>query len=365
MTKRFELSSIDMMTFLIQSMVGIRILALPREIARCAETDSWISVLVGGVFVLIIALMLYWLGIKYPGKNGSQIAEKVFGKLLGKMALVIIAIHTIGSMGLGARAFGNSIKLFLLSETPLMVIAAIMVLLALYALVKGLKTISTLVNILLPQLLFFIVFILILPFRKVDIQNILPVFSNGIKPILRGSLEVVDALYGFTIIAYIMPYFKERESTKKWIFAGVGIAIAIYLGIIMICLLVFGGKEVTRLLYPTLSLAKSIQLKSQIIERAESFFMIAWVIATFVMLTLSYFVSYENLKVLFGSTKGRLMIYIQLPLIWFVTMLPRNTAQLQVYTHYLNLVGRVIMLMIVPVLVIVTLFKERRKKNET
>ena len=362
MNNRFQLSGVDMMTFLIQAMVGVRILRLPRTVVKIAATDSWISVILGGFIVLVLSLMLYWLGIKFPGKNGSQIAIKLFGGVIGKITVVLIAIHTMGTMGFSLDVFTNSLKLFLLSNTPSTVIAGIMLLLGLYAMTKGLKTITTLVNILLPQLLFWMGLLLILPLQRIEPQNLLPFLSNGIYPVVIGSLEVVDALYGFTIIAYIMPYFKDQKSAFKWIFPGVFLPTGIYLGIISICLMVFGSAEIVRLIYPTLSLAKSIELDFTLIERAESIFMISWIITSFLMMTLSLFVSYENLRVLFPK-RDKILIYGQIPLIWFFLNLSQNVAQINLYSQYLNYLGRVLMLLGIPLLVLLTLINERVKKH--
>ncbi len=91
MDRQFKLGNIDMMTFLIHALLGVRILKLPRTLVKVAGTDSWLSVLLGGGIVLILSIMLYWLGIKFPGKNGSQILEQTLGGVLGKIGVVLIA----------------------------------------------------------------------------------------------------------------------------------------------------------------------------------------------------------------------------------------------------------------------------------
>ncbi len=239
----------------------------------------------------------------------------------------------------------------------------IMLILGFYALTRGLKTIATLINILLPQFMFWMGLLLILPLKKIEPQNLLPFLAGGITPVIQGSLEMVDALYGFTIIAYLMPYFKNRESTLKWIFPGVFISIGFYIGIVSVCLMVFGADEVVKLLFPTLSLAKSMEVNFDLIERAESIFMIVWIINTFIMMMLSLFVGYENLKVLFPK-KDKLCIYAQLPIIILFLMLTRNTAQITLYTQYLNYLGRFITVVMIPVVVCVAIIKERMKKHE-
>ncbi|MFT9494438.1 GerAB/ArcD/ProY family transporter [Anaerosolibacter sp.] len=363
MNKEFQLNSIDMATFFIQATISLRLVMLPREIVRYAGTDSWISLLLGSSVVLVVSYMLWWLGVKFPGKNGSEIVRLVFGKFVGSMGLIAIAIHTIVSLAFGLRIFAGSIRIYLLPSTPEVIVIGVMLIISVYAVTKGLKTITTLINILLPQVLFFTIFMLILPYKRAEPQNIYPLFHSGIMDIVKGTLEVVDALYGFTIIAYIMPYFKEPRETKKWIFGGWIITTSIYLGLLLMCIMVLGAEEILWLVHPVLSLVKSILLKVSIVERAESFLMIGWVISVFIMICLSFFVSYENLKVLFGVRKLNLFIYGQILFIVGIAFSPQNTAQVQIYSQYIHYLGRVIMLVMVPMTVGLVLLKGRKKKH--
>lgn len=362
MDKEFQLSSIDMMTFLIQALIGIRVLTLPRVLAGIAATDSWISVILGGFLTLGVGLALYWLGIKHPGLNGSEITLKLMGNVMGKLGLILIAIHVGGAMALSIEIYSNSVRLFLLNKTPYWVISGAMLFLGLYATIKGLKTIASMVNILLPQLLFFMVLLLILPYKRIDPQNILPLYETGVMPIGKGALEVFDTLYEITIISYIMPYFKERKDVFKWIFPGVIIPVGIYLGIVTIGIMVFGAQEMTRMVFPTISLAKSIELEGRLLERAESLFMIVWTIVAFFLITFSFYVGYLNLRAWFPNKK-KILIYGQLPFVLLLIAIPKNVAQVKVLTEQLYYLGRFIMLGLVPVLVILTLVKERRERN--
>ena len=362
MGKEFQLSSIDMMTFLIQASIGVRLLRLPNVLAEVAANDSWISVILGGLLALVLGLTLYWLGLKHPGLNGSEITLKLTGNLIGKCALMLIAINVVGSLGLSLEVFSSSVKLFLLDKTPVWVITGVMIYLGVNAVTKGLKTIASMVNILLPQLLFFMVLLLILPYKRVEPAKLLPLFQTEIVNIGRGALEVLDALYEVTIISYIMPYFKDPKAVLKWIFPGMFIPIGIYLGIILVSTMVFGSDEITRLLFPTLTLAKSIELEESLLERAESLFMIVWVIVTFFMITFSFLVGYLNLKAWFPK-KNRILVYAQIPFVLLFIALPQNIAQASMLAEYFHYLGRFLMLAGIPVLVGLTIVRERREKN--
>ncbi|WZL74212.1 GerAB/ArcD/ProY family transporter [Clostridiaceae bacterium 35-E11] len=256
--RKFELSSIDMTTFLIISLLGVRLLTLPRDLAGHTKLGAWVSVLIGTATIFILSFMMYWLGIKHPEKNGSEIVLSLYGKFLGPLGILLISINTLGAAGLGMRLFEDTIKMYLLPQTPSMVIAMVMLGVAFYTFNLGLKVITSLINILIPPVLLSIIFIMLLPLSRVDAENFMNPFGLGILPVFEGSLEVLDALYGFTLITYLMPYFKERESVKRWVTVGISIPSIIYFNVVLLCILVFGDAEMGRMLYPTVTLAKSI-----------------------------------------------------------------------------------------------------------
>ncbi|MBB6216745.1 spore germination protein [Anaerosolibacter carboniphilus] len=360
MKKKVELGSVDMMSFIVQASLGTRLLAFPRYIVEEAGNDAWISVLLGGFLVLVLALVLYWLAGQYPGLNGSEIVLRVYGKWFGSAGLIVISIHTLATMGLSLRTFGDSIHLYLLSETPLGVTAGILLLLSVYALRKGIKTIAALINILVPISILIKITLILLPMNRMDVKALLPILHGGIKPVTMGALEMLDVIYSFTIIAYILPYFKEAKGTPKWIAAGIGIATSLYLGIVSMCIMVFGAEETTYLLYPTMTLAKSLQFKAQLFERAESLFMAGWIIHTFLVIVLTYFVGLLNLKALFQTSKNNLLIYVQMPLIMALVYLPQDVVQLDVFKKYVYFLGRIIVLVFMPVAAAIAFYRNRR-----
>lgn len=365
--RKYELSSIDMATILMVSLLGVRVLTLPRDLSDHTELGAWVSVIIGGVIVLILSLMIYRLGIKHPGENGSEIVMKLFGKYLGPVGILAISIYTLGSLGLGGRLFLDSIRIYLLPNTPSIVVAIIMIAASFYTFNLGLRAITSLINILLPQILLFIVFLLTLPLTRVNMENFINPFGLGITPIFKGSFEVLDALYGFVILTYLMPHFKEPKSAKKWIVLGVGMPTLIYFGIVILCILVFSDAEMGRMLYPTVTLVKSIQIQGELFERAESLLISLWVIIIYFTMVLSFYMNYQNIKALIkmkkGTLKDKIARYGQASIVLGVAMLPENVVQQEVYETYIGYVGRVLMLGLIPALVMLTFLRERKKEH--
>jgi hypothetical protein len=54
-----KLKSINMFSILVQGLIGIRILTLPRDVIKYAKSDSWISMIIMYGITLLTAYTFY------------------------------------------------------------------------------------------------------------------------------------------------------------------------------------------------------------------------------------------------------------------------------------------------------------------
>ncbi|MCC5910016.1 MAG: endospore germination permease [Clostridiaceae bacterium] len=356
-----KLDSVNMLALIIHSMVGVRLLTLPRDIVQYAENDGWMSVILATILSLMMGFSFYWIGTKHPKLNFSQICEVVLGKFMGKLIMVGIAAYTMLSIALSLRAFGDSLKIFILDTTPLYIIVLVMLLTSVYCLRGGIKTISIVFDLLLPFVILSIVFLILLATTNMESKNLLPVFYGGPKPVFQGFLEIVHPFLGVGVIGYVMPHFYQVKKVKLWILLailGVGLT---YFFIVIMCIMVFGSQELQRLIFPTISLSKTIQLDVEIFERAESLFMTAWIPISFTTIVSYYFSSSLNLKALFNTKRDDLIIYGQLPILFVMALIPQNIVQVYYYLSINNILAQVLSFGLMPLILIATFIKERRK----
>lgn len=358
-----QLEDINILSFVIHGMVGLRLLSLPRDIVVHAENNGWISVLVGGVIAYFIGFGVYWLATQFPDLNLSQIIIVVLGKYIGRMILIGIGIYTITSVALALRSFGVSVKIFLLDKTPLYIIISTTLLILVYGVSKGIKTISIMFDVLLPFVLASIAVLILFATTTMEIKNLLPVFSQGVTPIMKGALQTTHPFLGVGILGYILPYCKDVKKTKKWIDVGIFIVIGIYLAIIIMCIMVFGVKEINQLIFPTISLSKTIRLKTELFERLESLFMTIWMPISFTTILGHYWASILNSKALFNTKRGHLIMWINVPIIFFIALYPENVVQLNYFLSLSNRLAQILTFGVLPIVVIATWVYKRREKH--
>lgn len=361
-----KLKSANMFSILIQGLMGIRVLSLPRDVIGYAKNDAWISMLIMYAITLVTAYAFYWTTTKYKELDAAQMHIAVFGGFLGRIFLIPIIFYIIITVGLSLRLFAYSIKIFLLDKTPVSVIIFLMLISCLYCIRKDMKTISIVLDILLPIVLISTLLPVVLPIKSADPGNLLPVLHRGIKPVILGTLQIVDPLMPCAIIAFILPYFNERKSVKKYIFWAVTVTSFIYLSIIVVCLMIFGTNEIDYLLFPTLTLTKAIQTSALVFERAESLFMISWIPITFSTILLNYIPCKLTLKVFFNVKKDNLIIYGVFPVFFIIAMLPQNIVEVTRYLKYTGTLAVGMNFIYLPFFCLMIYLKNRRKKkNET
>lgn len=357
-----KLKGVNALSLIVLAMIGVRMLTLPRDIVEYADNDAWMSVLLGSILTFITGYSFYWLGVKYKGLNISQIMEAVLGKFIGKIIQIFISMYIILSVGLSLRAFSESINIFLLDKTPRSIVTIIILTACVYCLAMGLKTISIMMDILLPGILFFILLLLFLSVSNIDKANLLPVLHKGPMPVFKGFIEIIHPFLGLGIVGYIMPCLKEPRKEKKWIFISISVVTLIHLSIVTMCIMVFGSNEIKQLVYPTIILSKSIQFQAQIFERAESLFMTTWIPISFSTIVIYYYASCQNLNALFNIKKYKLMIYLQIPIILIIAYFPRNVVEVYHHLEFVNYLA-ISLSIIVVILPIISLIRKDKNKN--
>lgn len=359
-----KLKGVNMMSFIIFSMISIRLVILPGDIIKYAKNDAWISVLVASAVAYISAFIAYYITSRNPGYNFAQLHTKLLGQFLGKFIMLAMTVYIITVAGMSLRLFSDSMKMFLLDRTPSIVIVGIMLFTCFYCLVKGIKTISIVYDIIFPVVIIIII-IPLMTYKSAELKNLLPIIHNGISPIMKGSLYIIDSSIGCGIISYIMPYFEDSKQTKKWIIIGVTISVITYAVLVTICILVFGAMEVQYLSFPSILLAKTVEFRAEIFERVESFFMASWIPCVFANIISLCIIAILNLKEILSSKKINRIIILVVLSIMMVTFMPKDFVD--VYENLLlnSRIAAYINLIYIPIFFIIVVLKERgRKKYE-
>ncbi|MBS4216257.1 MULTISPECIES: GerAB/ArcD/ProY family transporter [Neobacillus] len=276
MKNKVQITKLQMITFLIQTQIGVAFLSLPYEIHQIAKGDSWISLLLTGLFMEILVLFYLILCSRFPNQDLFQILHSMFGNAIGKGITFLYMGYFLFTGATILVLFVHILKRWMLPYTPAWVILFLMASVGIYIAIDNLKVIARFYFIATFALLVFL-FITPVAFKDENIHYILPIGQSGLMNILKGASNVTLAWQGIEFILLISPFVlaSGREKFKAATLANIFITF-FYSFLTFVCLIYFNNEVMKLLPQPVLYLLKSFSFK--IIERPDLFIISLWII---------------------------------------------------------------------------------------
>lgn len=152
-----------------------------------AKQDSWISILIAAV-MLAPLLALYVRIIKlYPGLNLFEIIIKIFGNVLGKIFSFLYVCYFIHLGGMVIHVFATFVKVLNMPESPELLIAVFMGVLAVWSVTNGPENIGRLAKFVWPIIAVSVSLTFIIATKDMDINYIKPIMETNFKSLLSAA----------------------------------------------------------------------------------------------------------------------------------------------------------------------------------
>lgn len=275
--------------FVITFSIGSSILVAPSGLAQAAKQDGWIA----ETIALLIGLTFVWLynqlASAFPNQTLTQYSELILGKWLGRIVSYSYFIYLLIFSAQLLREIGDFLTTQILPHTPIESIHIIFLIIVMMATRLGLETFVRANEIFFPWIigLFLILVLSVTP--QIKIENLQPIFENGIKPILKGVYPTLSLPYlELSVFLMIFPYVNKTEKIKRSFYIGTVIAGMILITISIVSISIMGAETTARQIYPSYILAKKISI-AHFFERVEAIMAGIWFITIFFKLTLCFY----------------------------------------------------------------------------
>ncbi|WP_066073873.1 GerAB/ArcD/ProY family transporter [Neobacillus soli] len=357
-----QISKLQMITFIIQTQIGVAFLSLPYEIHKFAKGDSWISLILTGFFMEVLVIFYLVLCNRFPKQHFFQILESILGKVLGKCFTFFYTGYFLLTGSTILVLFVYILKRWMLPYTPYWVLLFLMVSIGIYIAIENLSIIARFYFIASFILILFIV-IAPIAFRDVNIHYIMPIGHSGVMNMVKGATHATLAWQGIEIILLLSPNVKatRKERVKAVTFANLFITL-FYSFLTFICLIYFSKEEIRLLPQPVLFLLKSFSFK--IIERPDLVLVSFWII-----LVGTSFISYLYSASLAGAFlikkwTRKSLVYLSAFICFFFAIFFNGENEIIKLTKYTTYTGLLFMIAIPVFLLILSLLFRKRQKGE-
>ncbi len=359
-----KVSPSQLASVIILTMVGTGILTLPRALADEVGTDGWLVILFSGAISMLLLYAMGYIVKKLPGKNYLEILSATLTKPVAYVLVFLFIIYSIVLNSFLIRIFGEVIKMFLLFYTPIEVIMFTMLLTSIYLVRRGIETLGRLAEFMLPIVIILNVPLFLLTLQGTDFSNLLPVFQTPIKDLVMAIPTALFSFLGYEIMLVFGVFMNKPNKAPRSGIWTIGIVTVFYLFLNAMVLSRFGVQQTTHLIWPTLSLFKTIEFPGLFIENVEVVVMTMWVFIVF-MSVAPFYLSNVILIANFAGVKNHNLFALPLlPLIYFISLFPDSMAATYYYLDIIARYGATLVVIIVPLLVLIALLIRLRRKEE-
>lgn len=329
---------------------------------KIAGIDSYISIIIGAILGIIPFLIFLYLFNYEPDKPIFEKNTLLFGKVLGNIINIIIALIYFVIGGTIIFNFGNFIVSQYLSEVPLIFILIILGLISLYAVNKGFEVISRISSISLVIVIIFFLIGCIFLFSEIKIDNLKPILEFGLKkPLLAGFINMLISLSPiYTLLLFPKNNITDKSKVAKYLtFGYIYSAINIFF-ISFISNSILGKYLVKLYQYPGYISLKRISIFG-FIDRIENFLSFHWILSSFITITVIIYYLKNSLNRKKPRNITGILITILLIYLSYRTFNNNTTFNNYTYHYYPYILASLFFIHII--IFITALIKKKIKKK--
>lgn len=273
-----------------------------------AKKDLWLANIVSIFMALPIIIIYARLHYIFAGKDLFDILDICFGKFIGKGISILYIWFAFHIGALIINDFGTFITSVSLSETPEIILTLLIVILGIWVVKEGVELIGRWSEFFTPFIIIFIFTIILLLIPNMNIHNIRPVLSNGIKPVIKGSFYSFAFPFAETVLlTMFFKNFQSKKSPYKVYIVGLLIGGFILITINLTNILVLGIDSSLSFYYPSHSIAARINI-GDFFQRIEILSAIVFILGGFIKMSICLLSVSKGIAKTFSFTDYRFIV---------------------------------------------------------
>lgn len=251
-----------------------------------AKRDMWLAIILGMLFSAVIIVMYCKIIVSVPRKDVFDINELVFGRLLGSFINIMYIWFAFNVGALVINNFTEFISIVGMPDSPRVYGIIPLILIGVWGVKAGIEVLGRWAE-------FFIIFLIAimiasntLSIPNMDFQRCLPIFQEGIAPVLKGALAAATFPFAETVIfLMVCDSFKSKKSPYKILLIGLGFSGSLLVIFAIRNILVIGPEMLARSYFPSYT-ALSIIEAGEFAQRIETAVTVSFLITGFIKISL-------------------------------------------------------------------------------
>ncbi|MEC4587298.1 endospore germination permease [Bacillus safensis] len=347
--------------FIIQSQIGVGILALPHLLMKDMGHDGWIAIILACFFIQIINTIFLYIIYKYPETSFFQALIEVFGKWIGHALIVLYTVYFASVCIVVLSIFTRILGIWVLPLTPNWMIILLLMICIIY-IAKEQITAIVRFNFILTPVILLLSLLMFYALKGTNIDYLLPFFQTDISQFQLGLKDVVLSMNGFEMILIISPLMKGTIKARYKVMTISNICTTLYyLFITLICFMFFSPAELDVIPNPVLYLLKTITFG--VIERTDLIFLSFWVFVILAELGNYLYFCANGVSTMLKKKNHKKYVYYYAILIYAAScFLSTDNFRIQRFNDFTTVAQYSFIYTLPIMMAIIILIKHRKKK---
>jgi spore germination protein AB len=315
-------------------MSGNILLTLPNLLSSVGFSQWWFPLMFGVIANLLLIPMI-WIAVKYSHHNLFSIHELLLGKWLGKSLNGFLIIYVVLTLASVVEGYLDLIQVIALPERTIIGPLIIFMLLLVYIVGGGIKSIARFC-IISFFLVVWIFFFLKWAIGEGDIKHVLPLFNFTKQEFFTATKNGFIAMSGFELILFYFPYIIHQKKVFKQAALGIWMTASTYLLTVFSSVMYYSEWQLENVIYPVLYLFNAVTLP--ILERVDVFAISLWAFLILTTAAAFLWVAKKGLDSIRGKEK-KSHLYIIAIVVFIIVSIPLpKEFQNRVYegVYYIN-----------------------------
>ena len=273
-------------------------------ISSVASNESWLVGMLGGIGFLPVLLVYLALAKRHPKKNLFQMNGAAFGPAVGSVVSLIYLLFFLTLCALNILEASNFLHYFMMAETPLIVIAAFLMLACVYCVKKGIAPIARVSTVFGLTAVVGILFNILLSAQHAKVQNLFPLFNLKLLDYIQSTHIAVSIPFGESLVLLMFNSELSETASIKKVYISVAVITVLVTTAIHLREAMSLGPMISYATLPSYEAVRMIDI-SNIFSRTESIFSLLLVSLTFFKILIMFYISANGMAQLFRLNSYR------------------------------------------------------------
>jgi spore germination protein KB len=230
-------------TLFMSFMTGSSIVYVPNPMIKFAGNMAWFSILVSMLLCLLLLACVLYLSRCYPDAAYIDYLRQVYGRWVTVVVIIALILMLYMMLSYIILGIGGFFVNSMMVETPMYIFNALSLIVAAYIVHAGIEVMGRMFLPLTASILVFIIVILCFTAPIARTDPLLPLFANGMKPILHGIYFSLGFPFAESFLfALILPFLHKdrRDDAGKWMVATLVISGILLIAVVIMTIMTLG-----------------------------------------------------------------------------------------------------------------------------